>query len=116
VILGNPLIALLYPFNIIEEGIGTKNLEQKVLFKFIMPPIAKDINLLKNISISKEINIISKNIVLRKEKQLMFLKQNLQYKIIEDQLKDPLVQQKINVFKNIIETEICANIPNAFWH
>jgi hypothetical protein len=46
----------------------------------------------------------------------MFLKQNLQYKIIEDQLKDPLVQQKINVFKNIIETEICANIPNAFWH
>jgi hypothetical protein len=31
-------------------------------------------------------------------------------------LKYPLVQQKITVFKNKIETEICANIPNAFWH
>jgi hypothetical protein len=32
----------------------------------------------------------------------MFLKQDLQYKRIEDQLKDPLLQQKINVFKNKI--------------
>jgi hypothetical protein len=35
---------------------------KKILFKFILPPIAKDINMLKNISIFKEINIISKQI------------------------------------------------------
>jgi hypothetical protein len=35
---------------------------KKILFKFILPPIAKDINMLKNISIFQEINIISKQI------------------------------------------------------
>jgi hypothetical protein len=45
----------------------------------------------------------------------MFLKQDLQYKRIEDQLKDHLLK-KINTFKNKIETEKCSNIPNDFWH
>jgi hypothetical protein len=46
----------------------------------------------------------------------MFLKQDLKHKRIEEQLKDPLLQQKIKNFQEKIESEICANIPNAFWH
>jgi hypothetical protein len=46
----------------------------------------------------------------------MFLKQDLKHKRIEEQLKDPLLQQKIKKFQEKIESEICANIPNAFWH
>lgn len=47
----------------------------------------------------------------------MFLKQDLKHKRIEEQLKDLLLQQKIkNKNPDKIESEICTNIPNAFWH
>jgi hypothetical protein len=75
IILGNPFIALLYPFTTTAKGISTEILGQKVLFEFIMPPIAKDVNLLKNLSISKSINIISKEKIQRKQKHIMYLKQ-----------------------------------------
>ena len=54
VILGNPFLALLYPFHTIDNGIGTNILETKVFFKFLLPPFPKDIHLLKEISISKD--------------------------------------------------------------
>jgi len=78
--------------------------------------MTKDINILKDTSIFQDINVISKQIRNRKEKQIIFLKQDLKYKRIEEQLKDPLLQQKIKNFQEKIESEICANIPNAFWH
>jgi heme oxygenase len=87
---------------------------KKILFKFILPPMTKDINILKDTSIFQVINVISKQIRNRKEKQIMFLKQDLKHKRIEEQLKDPLLQQKIKNFQEKIELEICANIPNAF--
>jgi hypothetical protein len=37
----------------------------KILFKFILSPITKDINMLKNVSIFQQINIISKQIKAR---------------------------------------------------
>jgi hypothetical protein len=89
---------------------------KKILFKFILPPMTKDINILKDTSIFQVINVISKQIRNRKEKQIMFLKQDLKHKRIEEQLKDPLLQQKIKNFQEKIESEICSNIPDAFWH
>jgi hypothetical protein len=71
---------------------------KKILFKFILPPMTKDINILKDTSIFQVINVISKQIRNRKEKQIMFLKQDLKHKRIEEQLKDPLLQQKIKNF------------------
>ena len=56
VILGNPFLALLYPFFTTDNGICTNILETKVFFKFILPPIPKDIYLLKEISIFKDKN------------------------------------------------------------
>ena len=56
VILGNPFLALLYPFSTTNNGICTNILETEVNFKFILPPIPKDIHLLKEISIFKDIN------------------------------------------------------------
>ena len=56
VILGNPFLALLYPFSAADNGICTNILETEVNFKFILPPIPKDIHLLKEISIFKDIN------------------------------------------------------------
>ena len=56
VILGNPFLALLYPFFMTENGICTNILETEVFFKFLLPPFPKDIHLLKEISISKDIS------------------------------------------------------------
>jgi hypothetical protein len=46
----------------------------------------------------------------------MLYKQEIKKKKIDEQLKDPLLQQKIKKFQEKIESEISANIPNAFWH
>ena len=54
VILGNPFLALLYPFSTTDNGICTNILETEVFFKFILPPIPKDKHLLKEISIFKD--------------------------------------------------------------
>ncbi len=46
----------------------------------------------------------------------MFLKQDLEYKRVKEQLESPLLKQKILNFENKIKNENCADIPNAFWH
>ena len=55
-VIGNPFLALLYHFFMTENGICTNILETKVFFKFLLPPFPKDIHLLKEISISKDIS------------------------------------------------------------
>ncbi len=61
VILGNPFIALLYHIReISEKGLTTEILDQEITFPFVMPPMTRYINLLKEILFSKEINSISK--------------------------------------------------------
>ena len=61
VILGNPFIALLYPIiEISEKWLTIEILDQEITFPFVMPPMTRDINLLKEMSFSKEINLISK--------------------------------------------------------
>ena len=78
--------------------------------------MTRDINLLKQMSFSNEINLIYKSKIARKEKHLMFLKQDLEYKRIEEQLELPLMKQRIENFENKIKNEICADLQNAFWH
>ena len=61
VILGNPFITLLCPIReISEKGLTIQILDQEVTFPFVMPPMTRGINLLKEISFSKELNLISK--------------------------------------------------------
>ena len=76
--------------------------------------MTRDINLLNQMSFSNEINLIYKSKITRKEKHLMFLKQDLEYKRIKEQLESPLLKQRIVNFENKIKNEICANLPNAF--
>ena len=56
IILGNPFMALVYPFLTTAEGIKTNVLGSNILIKFILPPIPKEIYLLDNTSIIKEID------------------------------------------------------------
>ena len=54
VILGNPFLTLLYPFSTTDNGIYAHIFETEILFKFILPLVSKDIQLLKEISIFKD--------------------------------------------------------------
>ena len=44
------------------------------------------------------------------------LKSEIIYERIADQLTDSILNQKIEVFRQQIEIEICSNLPTAFWH
>ena len=73
----------------------------------------KEIYSLDNISIIKEID---KERIYRKNRHLLSLKIEIIYEIIVDQLTDPILNHKIDVFKKQIEIEICSNLPTTFWH
>lgn len=53
VILRNPFMCLLYPFTTDSEGITTHPFRQPVKFSFLRGPEPHEINVLKDISISK---------------------------------------------------------------
>ena len=113
IILGNPFMALLYPFLTTEEGIKTNMLGKDILFKFILPHILKEIYSLTNTSIIKEIDIER---IDRKNRHLESLKSKIIYERIAGQLTDPILNHKIKLFRQQIEAEICSNLPTTFWH
>ena len=84
-------MALLYPFLTTEEGIKINVLGKDILFRFILPPIPKDIYSLNNISIIKEID---KEKIDRKNRHLESLKLEIIYKRIANQLTDPILNHK----------------------
>ena len=86
IILGTPFISLLTPFTVTDEGIITKSLNQEVTFKFISKPKEKIINFL-----NKEV----KNLISNKWNQIKFLKEEINYKKIEERLEDPYIKRKI---------------------
>ena len=47
---------------------------------------------------------------------MLSLKSEIIYERIVDQLTDSILNQKIEVFRQQIEIEICSNLPTAFWH
>ena len=106
-------MALLYPFLTTIEGIKTNVLGKDILFKFILPPIPKEIYSLDNISIIKAID---KERIYRKNRHLLSLKSEIIYERIADQLTNPILNHKIKVFRQQIEIEICYNLLTAFWH
>ena len=92
-------MALLYPFITTDEGIKTNVLGKDILFKFILPPIPKEIYSLDNISIIKEID---KERIHRKNKHLLSLKSEIIYERIADQLTDPILNHKIEDRKSVV--------------
>ena len=92
IILGNPFMTLLYPFLTMDKGIKTNVLGRDILFKFILPPIPKEIYSLTNIFLIKGID---KERIDRKNRHLESLKLEITYKRIADQLTDPILNHKI---------------------
>jgi hypothetical protein len=62
------------------------------------------------------VNQLNLNLISAKIKHLDFLKQEVKYKKIAEQLSDKLLQSKISAFNNKIIDTVCFELPNAFWH
>jgi hypothetical protein len=56
-----------------------------------------------------------KDILLKKEKQLCFLKEDISLLNISEQLESYEVKKKIKSLEQEFITEICNDLPNAFW-
>ena len=98
-------MTLLYTFLTTEEGIKTNVLGKDILFKFILSPILKDIYSLNTI-----VKEIDKDRIDRKNRHLESLKSEIIYQRIADQLTDPILNNKIKLLRQQIETEICSNL------
>ena len=86
-------------------------LGKDILFKFILPPILKDIYSLNTI-----VKEIDKERIYRKYRHLLSLKSEIIYERIANQLTDPILNHKIKVFRQQIEVDIYSNLPTTFWH
>ena len=56
------------------------------------------------------------NLIHAKTKLLNFLKQEIRYKKIVEQLSNKILQSKIDNFHMTLVNDVCFDIPNAFWH
>ena len=89
VILGLPFINALYPFLIKHDGITFDPFGQKVKFKF-----ASKFEIYTNDALK---------LIHAKTKHLNFLKQEVQYKRIVEQLVDKLLQSRIDNFQKNLD-------------
>ena len=94
VILENKFMCLLYPFTTNSKGITTHPFRQPVKFSFIRSLEPHEINVLQDISISKTLNLIYKKI-----QHLEYLKDDLNYKRIEEQLENKTLIKRIALFE-----------------
>jgi len=81
-----------------------------ISFKFVTPVYQKDLSLLQNSSILKQINLFHE-----KKKHIHFLQNEIVYLKIEERLQQPSIQKKIYEPYELFKNEVCSDIPNAFW-
>ena len=113
VILGTPFINLITPYTVNYNGVSFKGKNQKLVFPFIEKPKTRNLNIVKACSVyQNQINAVLKS----KQNNLFCLKKDLDLQRIENQLQNDFIQRKISDFKSLIEKEICADLPYAFWN
>ena len=106
IVLGTPFRTQLYPFIIDSQGLGTKYNNQEIRFEFIKGIEVKEIN-----QVHDFISLLQ-----QKQKQVKFLKKEIQYKNTEENLESKQIQDRIKQIQQQIENNLCSSIPNAFWN
>ncbi|XP_059627741.1 uncharacterized protein LOC132270583 [Cornus florida] len=113
VILGTPFISLLYPFKVDSQGISTSLVGQEICFLFAHPIDTNDLNTIKDSCVTQ---VPAVNRIESKTKHLNFLKQELIFKQIEERLSQKSLQDSIQRFRLRLESQVCSDLQNAFWH
>ena len=111
VILGNLFMCFQCPFTMDNEGITTHPFRQPIKFSFLRSPEPREINVLQDISISKMLNLINKKI-----QHLEYLKVDLNYRWIEEQLENKTLMRRIALFEEKLKQEVYSDLFTAFWH
>ena len=106
IVLGTSFLTQLYPFQIDKQGLRTKYNNQEILFEFIRGIEVKEINQIQDFI----------SLLQQKQKQVKFLKKEIQYKKTEENLESKQIQDRIRQIKKQIEENLCSSIPNAFWN
>ena len=113
VILGTPFINLITPYTVNYDNISFEAKTKKLVFPFIEKPKTRNLNIVKACSVyHNQIYTLLKS----KQNDLICLKKDLGLQRIENQLQNEFIKTKISNFKTLIEKEICADPPSAFWN
>lgn len=93
-ILETPFLNLLYPLTVSNKGIQIEFKGQKILFELEMRLVCKELNLV--------------NLIKKKRKHVKQIKVEVRHRQIEENLKSQEVQERIRVYKEKIEKELCS--------
>ena len=89
------------------KELGAKFLGQDLFFQFTNPSFYKTLQLLKDSFV---------NLIQRKQKQMEYLKEEVDFKRIENQLQSNQIKNKIQIIKTKLINQNCSDLPNAFWN
>lgn len=103
-ILGHPFIHKIFPLKKVDkDGItGTFN-GKSITFEFITQPVTKMLSELRDQ-------------IMKKNKQICFLKDEINMLTIEEKLENPKLKEKIQMIVNKFSLKICNDHPNTFWN
>ena len=99
IVLGTPFLTQLYPFQIDKQGLRTKYNNQEILFEFIRRIEVKEINQVQDFI----------SLLQQKQKQVKFLKKEIQYKKTEENLESKQIQDRIKQIQKQIESKQIQN-------
>ncbi|CAL5369382.1 unnamed protein product [Camellia sinensis] len=103
IILGTHFLCLLMPIQKIDQtGIYSQLQGKSVIFEFITQPYTKELDQIRDL-------------VTFKQNQINLLQKEVQFLTTEQRLQQPSLQQKIRLIEKEFQTEICNDVPNAFW-
>ena len=85
IVLGTPFLTQLYPFQIDSQGLRTKYNNKEILFEFIKGIEVKEINQVQDFI----------SLLQQKQKQVKFLRKEIQYKRTEENLESEQIQDRI---------------------
>lgn len=86
-------------------------MSERVKFEFLTKPELHTLKALQKSAISKTVSLIQ-----RKSKQVNFLKEEVKFRRIEQQLNEKSLQEQIQKFEQKLKQEVCSDLPTAFWH
>ena len=81
-----------------EDGVSKQHLGKTILFPFFEKPRLKELNPL-----------------FLKQNHISFIKDEISFKRVKEQLLQPHIKQKIQGCLDKIHITICADLQNAFW-
>ena len=110
VILGTPFLTQIYPFTVTQRGVHTTIVGNLITFPFLTSARQKEVMELQSSSIFQQINCLQ-----TKQNLIQHLQEEISFKRIDEQLQKPSLQTRILDLEKNFKSQICSDLPTAFW-